>query len=124
MVTRTNSSINSLEYNILKEHKGAFTEEFVFSQLCTTEIPIYYHSVVNSRIELDFAIQVGTAVYPVEVKAEENVKAKSMRQFISNHPNLKGLRISMKPHIDQGWLENIPLFAIGEEIERKNQSGL
>lgn len=110
--------------NIFKEYKGAFTEEFVFSQLCTTEIPIYYHSVENSRIELDFVIQVGTAVYPVEVKAEENVKAKSMRQFISNHPNLKGLRISMKPHIDQGWLENIPLFAIGEEIERRNQNGL
>ena len=107
--------------NIFKEYKGAFTEEFVFSQLCTTNIPIYYHSVEKSRIELDFVIQVNDKVYPVEVKAEENVKSKSMRQFITNNPNLKGLRFSMKNHIDQDWVENIPLYACLEDLNRKLQ---
>lgn len=48
----------------------------------------------------------------MEVKAEENVKAKSLRTYIGEHPALKGLRVSMKNYIDQGWMENLPLYAI------------
>ncbi|MBR0054997.1 MAG: hypothetical protein IJP65_06820 [Bacteroidales bacterium] len=50
----------------------------------------------------------------MEVKAEENVKSKSLAQFVRAEfveENLKGLRISMKPYADQGWMENIPLYA-------------
>lgn len=108
--------------NIFKEYKGAFTEVFVESQLATTGIPVYYHSVENSRIELDFVIQLSDNVYPVEVKAEENVKAKSMKVFIGNHPELKGIRLSMKNYEDQSWLESIPLFAFTEYLkQRANQ---
>ena len=108
--------------NIFKEYKGAFTEVFVESQLATTGIPVYYHSVENSRIELDFVIQLSDNVYPIEVKAEENVKAKSMKVFIGNHPELKGIRLSMKNYEDQSWLESIPLFAFTEYLkQRANQ---
>ena len=60
-------------------------------------------------------IQRNDRVIPIEVKAEENVRAKSMSEYIKNHPqyNLKGLRISMLGYQDQGWMENIPLFGIG-----------
>lgn len=105
--------------NIFKEYKGAFTEVFVESQLATTSVPVYYHSVENSRIELDFVIQLSDNVYPVEVKAEENVKAKSMKVFISNHPDLKGIRLSMKNYEDQSWLESIPLFAFTEYLKQR-----
>lgn len=47
----------------------------------------------------------------MEVKAEENVKAKSMRTFIKDHPDLKGVRYSMLPYKDQGWMVNVPLYA-------------
>lgn len=108
--------------NIFKEYKGAFTEVYVESQLATAGIPVYYHSVENSRIELDFAIQLSDNVYPVEVKAEENVKAKSMKVFIANHPDLKGIRLSMKGYENQSWLESIPLFAFTEYLkQRANQ---
>ncbi len=105
--------------NIFKEYKGAFTEVYVKSQLATTDIPTYYHSVENSRIELDFVIQLPDNVYPVEVKAEENVKAKSMKVFIENHPDLKGIRLSMKNYENQSWLENIPLYAFRDYLENK-----
>ena len=102
--------------NIFKEFKGAFTEVYVKSQLATTMIPVYYHSVEKSRIELDFIIQLSDNVYPIEVKAEENVKAKSMKVFIDSNPHLKGIRLSMKNYEDQSWIENIPLFAFLEYL--------
>lgn len=102
--------------NIFKEYKGAFTEVYVKSQLQTVAIPICYHSVERSRIELDFVIQLSDNVYPVEVKAEENVKAKSMKLFIENNPHLKGIRLSMRNYENQSWLENIPLFAFREYL--------
>ena len=105
--------------NVFKEFKGAFTEVYVYSQLATIGIPVYYHSVEKSRIELDFVIQLSDNVYPVEVKAEENVKAKSMKQFINSHPDLKGIRISMMNYIEQSWLENIPLYAFREYLKTR-----
>ena len=66
-------------------------------------------------MEVDFLFQTQERVVPTEVKAEENVKSKSLSLFINEdfkNLNLKGLRCSMKPYIDQGWMENIPLYAV------------
>lgn len=90
---------------------------FVESQLSTIGIPVFYHTVERSRIELDFVIQLYDNVYPLEVKAEENVRAKSMKLFIENNPGLKGIRLSMKNYENQTWLENIPLFAFREYLK-------
>ncbi|MCH5312081.1 MAG: ATP-binding protein [Prevotella sp.] len=98
--------------NIFREYKGAFTELFVYTQLAPIHIPIYYYSANDSRVEIDFLVQKGTNVIPVEVKAEENVKSKSLRIYIEKHPNLKGMRLSMKPYSDQGWMCNVPLYAV------------
>ncbi|MDE6693784.1 MAG: ATP-binding protein, partial [Muribaculaceae bacterium] len=105
--------------NIFKEYKGAFTEVYVESQLATTGIPVFYHTVEKSRIELDFVIQLSDNVYPVEVKAEENVRAKSMKIFIEKNPELKGIRLSMKNHETQSWIESIPLYAFRESLIRR-----
>lgn len=96
------------------EYKGAFTEQYVHQQLTSKGIKTYYWSALKSSAEIDFVIQHDDRVIPVEVKAEENVRAKSMAEYIKKNPDLhlKGLRISMKGHIDQGWMENIPLFSI------------
>lgn len=95
-----------------REYKGAFTELFVLTQLVPKAIPIYYYSSNDSRIEIDFLIQNGVKVIPIEVKAEENVHAKSLRTYIEKHPDLKGIRLSMKPYQDQQWMENIPLYSV------------
>lgn len=98
--------------NVFKEYKGAFTEEFVMTQLCPLNIPIHYYSSNDSRIEVDFVLQIKDNIIPLEVKAEENVRSKSLRTLIDKHPNLKGFRTSMKSYIDQQWMENIPLYAL------------
>ena len=98
------------------EFKGAFAENYVLQQLTALqEHPTYYFSKDNSTQEVDFLVQTSTRIVPLEVKAEENVKAKSLSTFIKEDfksLNLKGLRCSMKPYIDQGWMENIPLYAV------------
>lgn len=68
--------------------------------------------VKNIPSEIDFIVQENDRVIPIEVKAEENVRARSLLQFIKDNPELKGLRISMKGYVDQNWMENIPLIAI------------
>ena len=97
--------------NIFSEYKGAFTELYVLTQLKSNGMSMYYHSVDNSTIEIDFITQWRNEVVPIEVKAEVNVKSKSLRTFISNNPELKGVRYSMLPHIRQGWMVNVPLGA-------------
>ena len=74
----------------------------------------YYWSSDKTPAEIDFVVQTEHRVIPVEVKAEENVRARSMSEYIKKHPDyqLKGLRISMMGYQDQAWMENIPLFAI------------
>ena len=97
---------------LFKEYKGAFTELFVLTQLMPLQIPIYYFSSNDSRVEIDFIVQHGATITPIEVKAEENVYAKSLRTFINKHPELRGIRLSMKPYQDQEWMENKPLYAV------------
>ena len=98
--------------NIFKEFKGAFTECYVNEQLARIQVPTFYHSSNESECEIDFAVQTENRVIPIEAKAEENVKGKSLKTYIDEHPALKGLRVSMKNYIDQGWMENVPLYAI------------
>lgn len=97
--------------NIFSEYKGAFTELYVFTQLTSQGISLYYHSVYKSTIEIDFLAAHKDHVVPIEVKAEANVKSKSLRTFITRNPGLKGLRFSMLPYEQQDWMTNIPLYA-------------
>ena len=97
--------------NVFSEYKGAFTELYVFTQLKALGMSLYYHSVNNSTIEIDFITQSHNKVVPIEVKAEVNVKSKSLRTFITCNPELKAIRFSKRPYIEQDWMSNIPLYA-------------
>lgn len=110
-MTDTSSETMLVSNRVFTEYKGAFTELYVLTQLRTLNLPIYYYSVSNSTIELDFLLQYADRVWPIEVKAENNVHAKSLRTFIANNPHLKGLRFSMLPYQPQDWMINIPLYA-------------
>ena len=96
--------------DIFKEYKGAFTELYVHNELKQQGKTLYYHSVANSTIEIDFILQSDDRIWPIEVKAEENVKSKSLRTFIQNNPGLTGVRISMKGRMPQDWLLCLPLY--------------
>lgn len=98
--------------SIFTEFKGALTEQFVLQELAAAGITPYYWSNSRTPAEIDFIIQHDGRVIPIEVKAEENVRARSLAQFVKDNPELKGLRLSMRGHADQGWMENIPLYAL------------
>ena len=93
------------------EYKGAMTELYVLTQLQPTGIPIYYYSSNDSLSEIDFLVQSGARIVPIEVKAEVSVKSKSLSAFIQKHPDLTGLRLSLLPFQTQDWMENRPLYA-------------
>ena len=101
--------------NIFSEYKGAFTENYVLQQIVTIpNRPTYYYSKDNSTQELDFVVQKDNIIYPIEVKAEENVKSKSLATCITHDfkgYNLHGIRFSMKGFKEQDWMTNIPLYA-------------
>lgn len=99
--------------NIFSEYKGTFTELYVLQQMVTVrDLDIYYYSTDDSRTEIDFIVQHEGKVTPVEVKAEENLRAKSLRQVVSNDPSLHGLRFSMSDYRQEDWLDNVPLYGV------------
>ena len=111
--------------DVFKEYKGAFTENYILQQLVSEDLIVYYYSKENSKVEIDFLVQANNRLIPIEVKAEESVKSKSLKQFVTiDHADshLKGLRCSMKPYIDQGWMENIPLYSILGYMKKQLQS--
>lgn len=91
--------------------KGDFTENFVCCQMKTVRnLVIGYYSKNNSQLELDFVIQAGLDIIPVEVKAEDNLQAKSLKTFLAGNPNMKGVRFSMSDYREQENLTNVPLY--------------
>lgn len=100
--------------SIFTEFKGALTEQYVCQQLVSDcgLVPFYW-SAENSSGEIDFLVQAGSGVYPIEVKAEENLRAKSLRAFNGRYEGMSPRRFSMSGFRDQGWMRNIPLYAIG-----------
>lgn len=98
---------------IFTEFKGALTEQYVLQQLIAdTEYVPYYFTETKSKGEIDFMIQKGMDIIPVEVKAEENLRAKSLKCFCEKYEPREAIRTSMSEYKQQGWLTNIPLWAI------------
>ena len=99
--------------NVFSEYKGTFAELYVLQQIETLRnIDIYYYSTDDSRTEVDFVVQYEGKVIPVEVKAEENLRAKSLRQLVNSNPSLRGLRFSMSNYRHEDWLDNVPLYGV------------
>ncbi len=99
--------------DIFTEFKGALTEEYVLEEiLSSTQYTPYYYSGDKSVYETDFLIQKKGAVIPVEVKAEENVKSKSLRVYYDKFKPEYAVRFSSLDYVDQGWMLNIPLWAV------------
>lgn len=98
---------------IFGQYKGALTEQYVLQQLkCSTGIETYYWSSEQGIAEIDFLIQTGGKVIPIEVKAEENLKAKSLKSFRDKfHPELS-IRTSMSDFREEETLTNLPLYGI------------
>jgi len=100
---------------IFEEFKGALTEQYVLQQLTAiSDLAIYYWSAERSIAEIDFLIQYSGEVIPIEVKAEENLQAKSLKTFCQKYSPKTAIRTSMSDFRKEDWLTNLPLYAISE----------
>ena len=113
-MTRIDAKILLEGNEIFTEFKGSFTEQFVLMQLKSNkDIPIFYWSAERATAELDFLVQIGTNVIPIEVKSEENLQAKSLKLFVEKYNTKVNVRTSMSDYRKEDWLINIPLYNIG-----------
>lgn len=99
---------------IFVEFKGSLTEQFVLEELkSNTNVPIFYWSSDKGIAELDYLIQIGRNNVPIEVKANENLMAKSLKSFVEKYHTKINVRTSMTDYRKEEWLINIPLYMIG-----------
>jgi hypothetical protein len=100
---------------LFEEFKGALTEQYVLQQLLAQkDLTIYYWSADNGRAEVDFLVQVAGQVVPIEVKAEENLKSKSLRVYHEKYSPQTIIRTSMSDFRKEEWMTNLPLYAIAQ----------
>ena len=100
--------------DIFEEFKGSLTEQYVLCQLkqCT-ELDVFYWSSDTGTAELDFITQIGRNNVPIEVKANENLQAKSLKTFVQKYNTKINVRTSMSKYRKEEWIINIPLYNIG-----------
>ena len=95
------------------EFNGALAEQYVHQQLlCETQYTPYYCGTQKSTFEQDFLLQIGMDAVPIEVKAEGNISSPSLKAFHEKFAPKKSIRLSLLSYTDQGWLCNVPLYAV------------
>lgn len=101
--------------DLFTEFKGELTEQYVCQQLKTLEnLSIYYYTNDRGSCEVDFVVDTGERTVPVEVKAEVNLKAKSLKTYYEKYQPEISIRTSMADYRPEEWLMNLPLYAIEE----------
>ena len=121
-MAEANPNMLLLDHNAFVEFKGAFAENFVLQHLrAIPNSSVFYYSKDNSTMEIDFLFQTEERIVPIEVKAEENVRSRSLYLFVNEdfkEQNFMGVRFSLKPYIQQSWMENVPLYAVESVIKK------
>ncbi|MBR1723300.1 MAG: ATP-binding protein [Treponema sp.] len=99
--------------SLFVEFKGALTEQYVEQELvASTPYTAYYYGSEKATFEQDFLIQKENKVVPIEVKAETNVRSQSLKAFYEKYKPELSVRFSLLPYKRQGWMVNIPLYAV------------
>lgn len=104
---------------IFCEFKGSMTEQFVAQELKSYNMDLYYYSAENSRGEVDFIVQRNGHIVPIEVKAEENLQAKSLKALVTKYNLNDAIRSSMTNYKHQDWVTNVPLYILAEYLCKK-----
>jgi len=101
--------------SFFEEFKGALTEQYVLQQLIANkDIKPFYWSAERSNGEIDFVFQSGMDIVPLEVKAAENLQAKSLKSYCLRYKPKYAIRTSLSDYRKEAWLTNLPLYAINE----------
>lgn len=116
-MVRLNQSVLLDRNELFKEFKGALTEQYVLQQLKTVKgVDTYYWTNDRGNAEIDFLIDTGNEIVPIEVKAETNLKAKSLKTFCEKYNPKMAIRTSMTDYKQEDWLLNLPLWAVEKKL--------
>lgn len=107
--------------DLFVEFKGALTEQYVCQQLKTIDdLNVYYYTNDRGSCEVDFIVDTGEQIIPVEVKAEVNLRAKSLKTYQEKFSPEVSVRTSMSDYKKEDWLINLPLYAIAQITKISN----
>lgn len=107
--------------DLFVEFKGALTEQYVCQQLKTIDdLNVYYYTNDRGSCEVDFIVDTGEQIIPVEVKAEVNLRAKSLKTYQEKFSPEVSVRTSMSDYKKEDWLINLPLYAIAQIAKISN----
>ncbi len=94
------------------EFKGVLAEQYTLQQLVVSSIPLYYWNPENAESEVDFVMPIHGNLIPLEVKAGDNVRSRSLSVYAKAYAPDICLRTSLLPYRKQEWMENLPLYGI------------
>ena len=102
--------------SLFTHFKGALTEQYVLEELTALGVSPNYWSPDNIKAEVEFILQIGTMICPLEAKAEMNLRAKSLKSYIDRFNPRKALRVSMSKWSSGERIDDYPLYAVPEAI--------
>jgi predicted AAA+ superfamily ATPase len=102
-----------IDNQLFSEFKGALAEQYVLQELkAYGQRKVYYWSNDSGAAELDFIFEKDAIIYPIEVKANENLQAKSLKTFLQKYPEIYGWRSSLSKYRKEARFGNMPLYAV------------
>lgn len=101
--------------NAFTHYKGALAEQFVLQELIATNdtLKIYYWATDKNTAEIEFVIQRGENIVPIEVKSGKNVKSESLNTYRTEFRPSRAIRASLKNYGFADGLYSVPLYMIG-----------
>jgi predicted AAA+ superfamily ATPase len=96
--------------SIIKEFRGALTEQYVLQQMVASGITPYYYSSADSKSELDFVIEQNGRAVPLEVKSATNTKSRSLANYLTKQGIQKAVKFTMNPPRHNEVIQNLPLY--------------
>lgn len=109
--------------DLFVEFKSALTEQYVCQQLKTIEdLDVFYYTNDSRSCEIDFVVDTGERIVPVEVKAEANLRAKRLKAYRERFSPEASVRTSLADYKKEDWLINLPLYAI-DQIKAEANAG-
>ena len=103
-------NVNDIYLNKPFLYKGEITENYVANQLMFNNIDLYYWATASSS-EIDFIIYNEDGIIPIEVKASDNTKSKSLNEYIKRFKPKYAIRISSKNFGVENGIKSVPLYA-------------